>query len=246
MTQVAADRRNIWLARLGDWRMRHLLVIAFGALAVYLFWESRPEWSPMHRWNRSFGDASVVLIAVAMAIGPLARFWPAVRRAVPWRRELGIWGVVLMAVHTIIIFDGWLEWDLARFFGLQFVPQLDRYVMLQHGFGLANILGIVALLYGVVLALTSNNLSQRLLGGVVWKFIQQGSYVLWMLIVLHTAYFLYLHFQDFHRPLPEPNWAQWPFVMLVLAVLTLQIAASWKVWRGRRRGAVGGEAVVSA
>lgn len=246
MTQSATERRKIRLARLGDWRVRHLLVIALGALAVYLFWESRPEWSPMHRWNRSFGDASLVLVAVAMTIGPLARFWPALRWAVPWRRELGVWGVVLMGVHTIIIFDGWLEWDLARFIGLQFVPQLDRYVMVLHGFGLANLLGIVALLYGTVLALTSNNFSQRLLGGAVWKFFQQGTYVLWMLIVLHTAYFLYLHFQDFHRPTPEPNWVQWPFAVLVLSVLILQGAASWKIWRARRRGNSGGEATVSA
>jgi sulfoxide reductase heme-binding subunit YedZ len=233
-TSVIGDRRTL-LLRLGGWRARHLLVIAFGALAVYLFWESRPDWSPMHRWNRSFGDASLVLIAVAMAIGPLARFWSAMRRAVPWRRELGIWGVVLMGVHTFIIFAGWFEWDLMRFFGFQFHPQLDRYVMVQHGFGLANLIGIVALFYGAILALTSNNYSQRVLGGAVWKFFQQGTYVLWMLIVLHTAYFLYLHFQDFHRPTPEPNWTQWPFVALVLGVLALQVLASWKVWRTRQR-----------
>jgi sulfoxide reductase heme-binding subunit YedZ len=151
-----------------------------------------------------------------------------------------------MSVHTFIIFDGWLEWGLARFIGLQFVPQLDRYVMVQHGFGLANVLGIVALLYGAVLALTSNNFSQRLLGGAVWKFFQQSTYVLWMLVVLHTAYFLYLHFQDFHRPTPEPNWAQWPFAALVLGVLILQGAASWKIWRTRRRGISGDETTVSA
>lgn len=245
MTQSETGGREIWLARLGDWRSRHLLVMALGALAVYLFWESRPDWVAMHRWNRAFGDASVLLIAFAMAIGPLARFWAVIRRALPWRRELGIWSVVLAGVHTFIIFDGWIEWDLIRILGYQLHPQLVRYVMVQHGFGLANMLGIVAVLYGAVLALTSNNFSQRLLGGAVWKFFQQGAYVLWMVIVLHTAYFLYLHFQDFHRATPEPNWAQWPFVALVLGVLALQGAASWKTWRGRRRSAAGAEATAS-
>jgi sulfoxide reductase heme-binding subunit YedZ len=213
-------------AGLADWRARHLLVIALGSLAVYLFWESRLEWVAMHRWNRAFGDSSVLLIALAMALGPIARFFAIARRALPWRRELGVWGVILAGVHTYIIFDGWIEWELIRIFGYQLHPQLSRYVMVQHGFGLANILGLVAVLYGTALALTSNNFSQRLLGGGVWKFFQQGSYVLWIVIVLHTAYFLYLHFQDFHRATPEPNWAQWPFVALIVGVLLLQLAAS--------------------
>ena len=105
--------------------------------------------------------------------------------------------------------------------------------MLQQGFALGNVVGIVALVYGAVLAVTSNNWSQRKFGGSVWKFVQQGAYVLWMLIVLHTAYFLYLHFQDFHRPVPNPNWAQFPFAILVAAVSSLQFAAVYKTWRSR-------------
>jgi len=54
---------------------------------------------------------------------------------------------------------------------------------------------------------------------------------LWMLIVLHTGYFLYLHFVDFHRRVPEPNWAQLPFALLVGAVVLLQLAASIKTWK---------------
>ncbi len=113
-------------------------------------------------------------------------------------------------------------------------PVTGLYVMLQHGFGLANAIGIVALLYGIVLALASNDWSQRILGGSVWKFLQQGAYVLWMLIIIHTAYFLYLHFQDFHRKVPDPNWAQLPFAGLVGLVTLLQLVAFLKTWRTRR------------
>lgn len=197
----------------------------------------------MHRWNRAFGDASLVLIALTMAIGPMTRLWPRARVLVPWRREMGIWGVVLAAVHTVIILDGWIEWDLIRIFGYQMLPMTGEYVMLQHGFGLANAVGIVALVYGIILAATSNDRSQRFLGGAAWKFLQQSAYVLWALIVLHTAYFLYLHFQDFHRPVPEPNWIQWPFAALVAAVALLQGGAFWVTWvAGRRKRARSREA----
>ena len=132
------------------------------------------------------------------------------RRFIPYRREFGIHGVLLAFVHTVIILGGWVEWDLVRIFGYEIHPQTGNYIMLQQGFALSNVIGIVCLVYGFTLALSSSNWSQRLLGGPVWKFLQQGAYVLWVLIVLHTAYFLYLHFQDFHRATPDPNWAIGP------------------------------------
>ena len=190
----------------------------------------------MHRWNRAIGDMSFLLIAFSMAIGPLSRLVSRLKALVPWRRELGIYGVILATVHTIIILAGWIEWDLVRIFGFQLHPS-GIYVMVQHGFGLANVIGLVALFYGIVLALSSSNWSQRLLGGSVWKFLQQGAYVLWMLIIVHTAYFLFLHFLDFHRSVPEPNWLQIPFSVLVSSVVSLQIAAFIKTWIARRNRA---------
>ena len=106
--------------------------------------------------------------------------------------------------------------------------------MTQHGFGLANVIGLIALVYGIVLALTSSNWSQRVLGGPVWKFLQKSSYVLWMLIVVHTAYFLLLHFQDYHKAVSEPNWAQIPFALMVGSVLLLQLGVFVKTWLWRR------------
>ncbi len=222
---------------------RHLLVIAISAALGYLLLLSRAEWSEMHRYNRALGDLSMVLVAIAMALGPLARLSSAriFRKLLPYRRELGIYAVVAAIVHTVIILIGWVELDLARLFGFEFHPQLQRYVMVQHGFALANVLGIAALVYGLVLAGTSNDFSQKRLGTSVWKYIQQGAYVLWWLVVLHTAYFLFFHFLDFHRQTPEPNWAQWPFVGLVGVVLVLQAAAmttTWRMQRTRRSGGV--------
>ncbi len=213
------------------WKSRHIAVVVLGVVLTYLFLVSRGQWSDMHKWNRAVGDASLVLVAMSMAIGPLSRLFAGARRLMPWRRELGIYGVLLAFAHAIIIVFGWVQLDFMRLFGFEFHPQLQRYVMFQQGFGLANILGIFALGYAAVLALTSNNFSQRFLGASVWKYVQQGTYVLWWLIVLHTGYFLFMHFQDFDRPVPEPNWAQWPFVWLVVLVSALQLAATVRTWR---------------
>ena len=214
-----------------NWMLRHLVCIGIAILGSYFFLLSRIEWSEMHRWNRAVGDMSLVMVAMAMSIGPLSRLKDSFRGFTPWRRELGIYSVLLSTIHVVIILVEWVEWDLIRLFGYEFHPQLEQYVMLQHGFGLANVIGILALLYAIVLGFSSNDWSQRKLGPMVWKFLQQGAYVYWMLIVVHTAYFLYLHFQDFHRQVPEANWAQIPFAVLILLVLILQFAAFMKTWK---------------
>jgi sulfoxide reductase heme-binding subunit YedZ len=149
-----------------DWKVRHLLTLVLAGVGTYAFLKSRAEWPEMPRWNRAVGDMSFVLIATSMAIGPLFRLITKVRGLIAWRRELGIYGVLLAIVHLIIILVGWVEWDFIQIFGCQFHPA-GFYVMIQHGFGLANVIGLIALVYGIVLALTSSNWSQRVLDGPV-------------------------------------------------------------------------------
>lgn len=222
-----------WIRR--TW-LRHLLVVVLAVLLVYLFGLVHGHWDPMHRWNRATADASFLLLAFTMAIGPAARLNAHLRRLVVFRRECGIYAVLLALAHALIILDGWVMYELAGLFGFAFHPDLGRYVMLQHGFGLANLVGIIALASGFVLAATSNDRSLRLLGAPVWKFVQIGAYVLWALVVLHTAYFLFMHFLSFHRALPPANPLIWPFVALVVLVLGLRILATTVTWRKRRRG----------
>ena len=210
-------------------------MIIIAALGSYAFLESRAEWSEMHRWNRAVGDMSLLMVALAMLVGPISRLRKGFQKFIPWRRELGIYGVLLAIVHVVIILNAWVEWDLIRLFGYEIHPQTGQYVMVQHGFGLANSIGIVALFYAVALALTSNDWSQKKLGGITWKFLQQGASVYWLLIVVHTAYFLYLHFQDFHRRVPDPNWAQLPFAIIVLLVLLLKFSAFVKTWKQKSK-----------
>lgn len=226
--------------------LRHIIVLVLAVLLGGIFLLSRAEWSEMHRYNRALGDVSLVFISVTMALGPAARLvksrWA--RKLLLFRRELGIWAVFTALIHTIIILVGWVELDLWRLFGFEYHPQMEKYVMVRHGFALGNSIGVLALLYGTVLASTSNDWSQRALGHSVWKFLQQGAYVLWWLVVVHTGYFLFVHFLDYHRRTPEPNWAQFPFIAMVSFVVILQSTASVVTWqraRLRERAGPGGK-----
>ena len=133
---------------------RHVIVAILVAGLVFGFAAVHAEWSPMHRWNRAFGDASLILIALAISLGPLTRFLRSVTRLLPFRRELGIQACLLVIVHAAIILVVWVELDLMRLFGFEWHPDLLIYVMFQHGFGLGNAVGLAAFALAILLAAT--------------------------------------------------------------------------------------------
>ena len=214
--------------------LRHGLMALLSAGLVLIFAAIHGEWSPMHRWNRALADASLVLVALSMGLGPLARLLRPAVLVLTYRRESGIYGCLLALAHAGIILVGWVEWDLMRLFGFEWHPELLSYVMFQHGFGLANAIGIAALLLAILLATTSSDAAMRRLGVSGWKFLQMGVLPLWWLSVAHVAYFLFMHFLSFHRATPEPNPLQYWFVGLVVLVLGLRLAAYLKTIGGRR------------
>ncbi len=87
--------------------------------------------------------------------------------------------------------------------GYQFVSELQQMVRLESGFGMANILGLLAVLMALPLMATSADWATRKLGGSSWKFLLRGAYTIFYLVALHTAYFLYIHYTvSFITPYP--------------------------------------------
>lgn len=220
-----------------DFLFRHLACGAIAGVLTYLFWLTRPQWSAEMRFWRAVGDASLILLLVTLMIGPTARHWAVFAGLISWRRELGIWFGVTALAHTMLILAGWVRWDLQRFFGYEFIPRLDRYARLEPGFGLANLVGLVAVFWTIALMATSSNRAITVLGGQAWKWLQYGAYVIFYLAMLHTAYFLFIHYTpSFHRAAPtEENWFRIPFLLLALAVPTLQFSAFAKTVTRQRR-----------
>ena len=217
--------------------VRNTGIILVTAALFSSFWFGRMDWEPGMRAWRAFGDASIVLLFGSLSLGPLAKLSRQSARLLPWRRELGIWCAVMAVAHTILVLVWWVKWDFARLLGYEFIPELGRTARMEPGFGLANLMGLVALIWALVLAVTSSNRAVKLLGSPAWKWLHHGAYVLFYLTVLHTVYFLFLHYtKSFHRDVPEPNWFRWPLVALGLCVLGLQYAAFTKTVRRRHAG----------
>ena len=150
-------------------------------LLMVLFWRinwggDNPYGDPF--WNVVMAYISLVLLCLILTLGPAARLVPRVRPLVPWGRELGIAMFVTAGLHLLILLDG--GWDIFGFF-------LDEVGDLRHDiWAAANFVGLLALGYALVLAATSNDWLQRLLGRG-WKFVQRQAYTLYVLTVLHVV-----------------------------------------------------------
>ena len=215
---------------------RNLTVGLIGAGLIYLFWISRPEWSPEMRFWRAVGDGSLILLYAALILGPAVRFFPQVRVFLSYRRELGIWFGIFAITHTIIILDGWVLWDFYMFMGYQYIPAIDQTVRMESGFGMSNILGLFAVIIALPLMATSTDWATRVLGAGAWKFLHYSSYMIFYAVALHTAYFMYIHYtMSFHRTVPDPNWFQIPFAVLTAIVVAFQVAGFLKSVAGQRR-----------
>ncbi|MFQ5919686.1 MAG: hypothetical protein ACE5I4_06550, partial [Thermoplasmata archaeon] len=90
---------------------------------------------------------------------------------------------------------------------------------INRSFLMGNLLGAIALSYGTLLLLTSNRWALRKLGKS-WSYIQSGSRIYLLLVVVHSAYFLLWHYSNIREATPSVFVT--PFLLLS-AVLYLLI-----------------------
>lgn len=221
---------------------RHLATAAVSAALTFLFWRSRMEWDPEMRLWKAVGDASFVLLALALLVGPSAIVWRPAVAALPWRRALGIWSALLALLHAYLVWDGWARWSFGRLMGYEDLSGsgVQGPVLTMPGFGLSNLMGLVALAILLTLAAVSSESALRALGPRAWKHMQQYAYVVFYLVALHTAYFMFLHYDlsltnlVLRKALTPPNWFRFWSLGLVGFVLLLQAMAFVKLARRRR------------
>ncbi len=221
---------------------RHLLVAGIAVLLVYLVWLANSPWSPDMRLWKAFGGAAFVLLWFTVFIGSVAKLWQPLTRLVSWRRESGIWLALIGLVHGFLVLSGWARWGVQEFFGYQYVPELDMYLRFEPGFGLANAMGLVALILSLVLAATSFDKAVSFLGVSSWKWLHMLSFVIFYLAALHVLYFAFIHFTPSpYRivaglPTTYPgNPLKFFYVAAILSVLAAQTGAFIKTVYQQRK-----------
>lgn len=204
---------------------RHALLGTATLVLVVAFHRQVEDWSLFTTLNRAVADAALVLAAVAVAIGPFARVFRPFEKLVSVRREIGIWAVIASLLHVWFILADWVDWDVTRLWLERLVGRGQPFWVFDPAWATGNLLGVVALGYGLLLLLTSNDAAQRLLGSG-WKYVQRASFTFFVLAALHATYFVYFHFAyTYHNPGREANWFGPVLVGLVVVVALAKLSA---------------------
>lgn len=215
---------------------RHLLIGILAILITFVFWIAHYEWTEDMRLWRAIGDSGYFFLFVTLILGPLCKLLPRLNYLLSWRRETGIWFAILAITHGLLIANGWANWDVARFFGYEYVPQLERIARMEPGFGLANLIGFVAILWIAILALTSSDKAVKWLGASSWNWLHAGSNIVFYLVAIHTAYFLFMHYtESFHKSVPPQSIFIIPFIVMSVVVLVLQIISYIKIVKSKNK-----------
>ena len=221
--------------------MRQTFMATVAALLAFIVWNLNAEWSPDMRLWKAFGGATFILLWFTVFVGPFARLWRPAVRFVPWRRESGVWFALLGGVHAYLVLDGWVRWGVWEFLGFRYVPEIEMYLRSEPGFGLANTMGILAIVFALILAATSSDRAVNFLGISSWKWLHTFAYVIFYLAALHALYFAFIHFS----PSPERVLLRLPtsypanplrffYAGAFLSVVSVQVAAFVKAVRIQR------------
>lgn len=205
-------------------------------LITGLWTASGPKFSASLMGLRAFGYGSLVLLCLALIMGPLARLWPTVfGRVLPGRRAAGIWSAMAAVVHLLYVLQ-FLKTPLTKLFTRPDFGQAPHMGPIYDQVTIVSLFGLGALVILAVIALVSNDPAQRWLGPSSWKLVQQQAYTAFALVAGHL---LVMRFGGkLKGTLPLLRWAPW----LLVAVVMLQIAGFLHtVWK-RRKARTGGAA----
>lgn len=164
-------------------------------------------------WSASFGRASFILLFLILIIGPIMKLKKPANSSSPfiapwsWRSELGIWFALTSLTHFIIVLADRPFPSLIKIGG--------------GGFSLANLLGLVALFWALLLAATSFRKVIVFIGTEAWKWLHSLAYVIFYLV---SAHFIYFQFFSAYWGEVSPNFG-YIAVAMTITIIVLQLIA---------------------
>ncbi|MBF0453940.1 MAG: MFS transporter [Magnetococcales bacterium] len=121
--------------------------------------------------NRYLGDWAFNFLLLSLALRPIAEI-TRVKLLMQYSRMIGLYAFFYAALHVLTYF--WLEWV---FNITEILQDIGKRPFI--------LLGVVAFLILIVLAITSTRQMVRKLGGKTWKSIHRSVYVMNILVALH-------------------------------------------------------------
>ena len=158
---------------------------------------------PVQKLNRELGDWALIFLIVTLSVGPLSKILKR-KNLIALRRMLGLLTYFYAVLHltSYIIIDLQLDWH-------EFVKDVTKRNFI--------ILGMTSVVLLTPLALTSNNISLKILGSKSWKKLHYLVYPAAIIAIIH--FFMMIR-ADYHRPI---IYASLLFALLIYRIWTIEI-----------------------
>ena len=158
---------------------------------------------PVQKLNRELGDWALIFLIVTLSVGPLSKILKR-KNLIALRRMLGLLTYFYAVLHltSYIIIDLQLDWH-------EFVKDVTKRNFI--------ILGMTSVVLLTPLALTSNNISLKILGSKSWKKLHYLVYPAAIIAIIH--FFMMIR-ADYHRPI---MYASLLFALLIYRIWTIEI-----------------------
>ena len=158
---------------------------------------------PVQKLNRELGDWALIFLMVTLSVGPLSKILKR-KNLIALRRMLGLLTYFYAVLHltSYIIIDLQLDWR-------EFVKDVTKRNFI--------ILGATSIVLLTPLALTSNNISLKIIGPKSWKRLH---YLVYPAAIISIVHFFMMIRADYHRPI---IYATLLIALLIYRLWTLNI-----------------------
>ena len=158
---------------------------------------------PVQKLNRELGDWALIFLMVTLSVTPVSNFLK-LKILLRLRRMLGLITYFYAILHltSYIIIDLQLDWR-------EFIKDVTKRNFI--------ILGATSILLLTPLALTSNNISLKIIGSKSWKRLH---YLIYPAAILSIIHFFMMIRADYHRPI---IYAILLIALLIYRIWTLDI-----------------------
>ena len=192
------DTINTALRKVPAWVLYILLILP----VPYLFYSAATGGmgvEPINALEREMGELTLKLIILGLAITPLRKYLKL--NLLKFRRAIGVMAFVYVAVHLGI----WVVLDMSLRFEQMWTDIWKRpYITI----------GMVAFLGMIPLAVTSNNLSLRKMGGAAWRKMHKLVYPIAVLGGVHYI-------------MVQKVWETEPMIYLAVILALLATRIKW-------------------
>ena len=173
----AAKTRHVFSNTGTQWVITGVIYLLFFFLFIW-YHDVRGKPFTLFTTEKCTAIASVYCLGLALALGPLSRFWSNFKNLLSYRRTLGITAAFMTIPHVILVFI-YLPWKFPKEYSTEY--PLSWFI--ANWF--TTVMGLLAFVLFLLIAVYSYPGGVRRLRKRKWMILQKLAYLVMILVALH-------------------------------------------------------------